>query len=372
MTDTLLANVVGAPMLRLRAAAVADRHGRVVVLMPAEGSVDRHVEMRPRSGNIWLDGEFIEIDAQGRVRTLPRSPSSARTDGDVDLPAPGGFRLSKVVLLLDDDNELSSPFVKAAGMEQALLALVRYGSGLDALRTPLRTIAALLEASGGAIVLHGHDVGSLDDAIADLLDGTPPLKMPRVPAAVDTAEPPRLDARNGGLFRAPFIDAIRLPGGRTAILHPSGEGALLRVLDRTEAALWGAANGAPRGELLAEVGQPISAENGQRSTADALTTLLDLRLLLEEQSWMVCETAAWAVEEKRTTVLDLGAGPSRLLALDGSAHWIWSILAEHSCLSERELIRECAHLFDVPESNIVDDVLGLLDRLRQEGLLRPA
>ncbi|WP_136044432.1 PqqD family protein [Microbacterium sp. K41] len=274
-----------------------------------------------------------------------------------------------MLLVPDEDPTVRDP--QTWSKERALAMLVERSEALTALRTPLRTIAALLDAVGHPVVVRWSAAVSVDDVLDAVFDVAAPGGPIRVAPEVETAVIATASVRVGGIFRGPFLDALALPEGRTAVLSAHLGGAHLRILDRTESAVWHAADGAPLGELLMRVGRLTAGRQAGVSHAEAMTTLHAEGLLREEPSWSVRATAAWVAEDERTTVLDLAAGPSRLLALDGSAHWIWTILAERSSLTERDLVDECARLFGVAADSIAADVRGLLEQLRNEGLLRP-
>ncbi|MFK3676446.1 PqqD family protein [Microbacterium sp. NPDC090218] len=83
-----------------------------------------------------------------------------------------------------------------------------------------------------------------------------------------------------------------------------------------------------------------------------------------ESRWRIGDHVAWTESEGRVVVLALEASDAPPMALEGSAGVVWSLLVEHSPVSERDLAGLIAAEFDVDTQHVLPDVVSLLTELR--------
>lgn len=385
MTDAVLIDAladdaaVDRPELwHVRADGIAGPNGRVVVFVAEDGEdVTKAVEHVSRrfaplsAGMLGIDSQCGVRTQSGMTVTGSEPPGEAASTTEGDEPAQP-LRLCGVVVLTRTDDGPTSPNARRLTIDHALPALIAQSSQLRSMRAPLRGIASLLEAIGGVVGVASGDLVAIDEQVDALMRARPPHRVPGHVAPVDRVAAAEVDRQGARLFRAATLDAIVLSGDRIAVLRKQGDGEELRILGASAAAVWRAAGGLSLADVVDAVDSmqgPSRDDVADRSPTEVATDLLAQGLLADHPSWAISDGAAWTSAHGRTTVVDLWAARSRLLVLEGSAHWVWVILAERSPLSEEELIRECARLFQVSEDTVAEDVVGLLAQLRLEGLL---
>lgn len=366
----------------LHAAGLADERGHVVVLVAPSGTGKTTAAKHLAARLAYVSDETVAIDSQGGV-TAYRKPLSIIPPGggtkqqvppstfEKGVQLPANLRLSKIVVLDRDADGPAAPRIEQLDVAEALALLAPQSSYLCDARSVLRTIDAVIRATGGVARLRYREIETVDALIDELIDSVPawdPLvASPR--AERSEADAP---AAAGEYFRGTVVDALPLDDGRLALLQREATGGRFRVLDGIAPALWRAAAGVGRDVLRTAV----VAEHGEPEGVDvdalidqALETLVADGILSSGRSWSIADDAAWTTDEQRSTVLDLGAVNAQPLVLEGSSHVIWSILADRLALSERALLDECAAVFDIDVDAIADDVVSLLWRLRDEGLV---
>lgn len=286
VTVAALAHRRNDPIWMLHAAGLADDIGRVVVLSAASGTgkttAARHLARRLA----YVSDETVGIDATGRVVPYRKPLSiirehSAHKD-QVALsgihgprPLPEGLRVAKIVVIDRTPDGPEQPQIDELGLSEALELLGPQTSYLGEGEAPLQLIAAILDATGGAVRIRYREVAAIDELIDDLLaTETRPLCP---------VEPRRLDEtvvvpREGTFVRAEVVDELERDG-RTVLLQRTSTGGRIHVLDGIGPALWSAADG----RTLDELTSAVIAEHGAPEGADA-RSLVDaaVRELVED------------------------------------------------------------------------------------------
>ncbi|MCE0508735.1 hypothetical protein LVJ59_06760 [Microbacterium sp. KKR3/1] len=258
----------------LHAAGLAARDGRVVVLSAASGTgkttAARHLARR----YAYVSDETIGIDDAGRVvpyrkplsiierRDAPKA-QIALSSTDRGRALPDDLRVAKIVVIDRSDDGPEEPEVDPLDISEALALLGPQTSYLADGPAPLRRIAALLAATGGAVRVRYREVDRIDAVIDDLMR-TPSRPVDAV--TEETTSPVIGAPEPGGLVRAETVDALALDG-RTVLLRRTPTGGQVHVLDGIGPDIWAAADGRP----LEGIVRAVVAAHGEPAGEDAHT-----------------------------------------------------------------------------------------------------
>lgn len=279
-TDVTLAALAerrGLPLWMLHAAGLADAAGNVVVLSAPSGTgkttAARHLSRR----FAYVSDETVAITTEGAVVPYrkplsviaPDSPHKTQVapsslHGSQHLPV--ALRVAKIVLLDRRPDGPEVPEIEALDLGAALEVLAPQTSYLSDMPAPLRVIAGLLAATGGAVQVSYREVETLD-AVIDAFLAAEQLRadLPTGPAPAAIAAPSESAAR--GYERTPVVDTLDLGDGRLAVLRRSEAGSRLHILDGIGPVVWATAPGRTIGEITDEV----IAAHGSPEGADAQT-----------------------------------------------------------------------------------------------------
>lgn len=276
----------------LHAAGLARPDGGVVVLVGASGA-GKTTAVRTLGGAAgYVSDETVGIAPSGAV--LPyRKPLSVLTEGvahkvqrspdDLALGAlPGtGLYLSRLILL-DRRGGSSGARLVPVPTSDAIAELAAQSSGLVQLRRPVRTVAELIERTGGVLRAEYAEARDLATLLRDA------GSVPRSRAAVPVDRGPRIElpppttaAGSGARYeRTDAVDWYALPDERLAVLtgHPDGSGTL-RVLAGVAPTLWRAAAGLRRDDLVATIDARYACPDPADVTDRALEALVGAGLL---------------------------------------------------------------------------------------------
>lgn len=352
----------------LRAGALIDAEGRVVVIC---GPSDHRDVVALDSISERFPGAFegiIGIDTVGGVTPISVAFSSAAADDDMTPPAV--LRLARIVLLDCADDAPEIPQVDVLELGEALVPLVAESKHLCESRAPLRSIVALLHGTGGAVRIRYRAATSLKSLIAELTESTPAeIVVPTRTSGTVPLQCAAVDAER--IYRGEAADSCLLPGGRLALLKSETTGnGRLRILDALESAVWCSANGVARDDIVdsavRERGLESDPDAAQR-VARVVSELSAEGWLSREPAWQVEEDTAWVSSDNRATVLNL-ASPSQLpLALEGSAHVVWDIVARSRSISQGAIIEKTAAHFGAENGEVAGGVVNLLHDLAASG-----
>jgi energy-coupling factor transporter ATP-binding protein EcfA2 len=256
----------------LHAAGIAAQDGRVVVLSAASGTgkttAARHLSQR----YAYVSDETIGIDDTGRVvpyrkplsiieqRSAPKS-QVALSSIDDEWVLPSELRVAKIVVIDRSADGPEEPVVEALDIADALALLGPQTSYLAEGPAPLRRIAALLAATGGAMRLRYREVAGIDGIIDELLR-TPLRPVDIIPW--ETIVPVSAPPQPGGLVRAEVVDELAVDD-RTVLLRRTPTGGQVHVLDGIGPAIWAAADGS----ALERIVEAVVAKHGQPVGMDA-------------------------------------------------------------------------------------------------------
>lgn len=260
------------PLWMLHAAGLADDSGRVVVLSAASGTGKTTAARQLSKRYGYVSDETIGIGADGTV--LPhRKPLSIIREHSAykdqvalsgihgPRPLPERLRVAKVVVIDRAPDGPERPQIDELELSEALELLGPQTSYLGEGEAPLQLIAAILDATGGAVRIRYREVSAIDDLIDDLLR-TETRPVARVVARVreqGTSAP-----QEGTFVRSEVIDELERDG-RTVLLQRTPTGGRIHVLDGIGPALWSAADG----RTLDELTSAVVAEHGAPEGADA-------------------------------------------------------------------------------------------------------
>ncbi|MBT2485010.1 MULTISPECIES: hypothetical protein [unclassified Microbacterium] len=261
------------PIWMLHAAGLAHESGRVVVLSAPAGTgkttAARHLSRR----YAYVSDETVGIRSDGVV--LPyRKPLSiiepqsahkaqiALSSLGSGRPLPSALRVAKIVVIDRSPDGPAQPQLEQLDVAEALELLGPQTSYLCDAEAPLHRIAALLDATGGAVRLRYREVDTIDDLIDQLLSEQERPVAPVVPRIFEPVS--EMTQRPGTLARGEVVDQLDLDG-RTVLLRRTGSGGQVQVLDGIGPALWASANGSTLDELVVAV----VAVHGEPEGADA-------------------------------------------------------------------------------------------------------
>ncbi|MDR2996967.1 MAG: PqqD family peptide modification chaperone [Microbacterium sp.] len=364
----------------LHAAGLADERGHVVVLAAPSGTGKTTAARHLSAHYAYVSDETVGIDSQGGIVAYRKPLSVIQPDRVHKEQIPpsqfeGGewpakpLRLSALAVLERDPEAPETPEVTPLSTAEALEKLGPQSSYLCDLRDALHLLEALLRATGGAVRIRYREASSLDDAVASLLDREPPFD-PVVPT-VSAPAPGRATEAGERFYRGAVVDALELPDdGRIAVLQRSSTGGRLSVLDGIAPTIWRAANGTTFDELVTAVtdvvGEPPEGADAAALVRVAVDELRSSGMLTVEPGWRLDPRVAWTDGDGRTVVLGLADPQAQPLALEGSAHAVWEVLAARGAIVQGELLREVAEGFDAEPAEIEADVVALLEGLREK------
>lgn len=228
--------------LMLHASAVAMDDGRVVGFVGPSGRGKTTAMSVLAQTHRYVTDETLAVTKDGSVIPYPKplligrrpevkTAHSASSMG-LRLVSDGALRLGALVLL-DRREEHAPPVVAVVPLVEAMIELAGESSYLSALDAPLRTIANLLVATGGARRLTYTEAESLPAALEQIIAtaGQESPEIREVPPLPSGTAP-------SGWTRAPYADALQVDG-RLIVLHEQ----TITVLDGIGPALWTAATG---------------------------------------------------------------------------------------------------------------------------------
>ncbi|GAB3018431.1 hypothetical protein GCM10011376_00590 [Nocardioides flavus (ex Wang et al. 2016)] len=261
--------------VNLHAGVVADEAGRALAVVGPSGSGKTTAVHRLARRLGYLSDETTSIDEDLVVHPHPK-PLSVITDPDTPLlkqslspddldlaQPPPTARLHRVVLLHRDGTDRG---LVPLTPSRAIAEIVAQTSSLVRLEHPVRRLADVLDACGGAWALHFGDVGSWLDDLAGLLDAEGRPSPPRVhhPGVDEVA------SRPGAWSRVPWRDAVEYDDELVLMVDDRAH-----VLAGLGVVLWLALDvPCTTGELVAEVQELWGAHPDAASlVADALDLL---------------------------------------------------------------------------------------------------
>lgn len=335
-------------------------------MVAVDGSAQRDVVEYISDRFCRLSGEAVGVDLHGRV-------VSSSLTGDQTVDGHPAMRLAKIVVLDCAPDTSADNAIEYLDLESALQALVPMSRKLRKLQAPLRTIDAVLAATGGAVRIRYRDPSTLSSSLADLLEFEPQARQVRL-RPVSVFGVVDLEASRGdSFFRSAVIDAIPLEFEKTAVLLPGSAGDELRVLEKVESDVWNAASGSSYEELKAAwiMGGAQDDRHHRGGLDEVLRNMVSEGLLSHDPAWRIGDDVAWTYSHDRITALNLVASSPQPISLEGSAIIIWSIIAENGPILQPRLIEDCAASVGIEASVISDDVILVLHELHSRGLVVP-
>ncbi|WP_298745189.1 hypothetical protein [uncultured Microbacterium sp.] len=295
----------GGDLWMLHAAGLAAPDGRVIVLVGPSGR-GKTTAARALGAHLgYVSDETVGIGSEGQVYAYRKPLSIVENAGDIHAPkvqrAPSDMGLGEVpaaplrfaaIVLLDRRPDAPpEPLIEAVDFGDALADLARQSSALVQLDRPLHVMAGLVESVGGVLRVTYREAASLPDVISQLMAGAPRVAnadtvtgaVPPPPARVESPASAR-DTGNPGWYRGKVIDELALTGpDRVVVAHASETATtMVRVLSGIAPALWRAASGASRDDLIAAAiaahGEPEGEDAGALVDA-AIAELADVGLL---------------------------------------------------------------------------------------------
>lgn len=371
----------------LHAAGLAFPDGRVVVLVGPSGRGKTTASRTLGAQLGYVSDETVAMDAAGRVHPYRKPlsiieggvyPKAQRAPSDVglgELPD-ASLTLAAIVLLDRQPDGPDEPVVSALDLGDALEELVAQSSYLVGLGQPLQLIASLLESTGGIHRVTYREADTLLPVVRALA---------ATPSATDGSPiAGRVPPRNGGVARpsqpdeplycrVPVADAVWLTDpDRIAVLQldEAGDG-MFRVIAGIAPAIWDAADGATRDDLVAAAvaahGAPEGADPAPLVDA-AIADLVEAGLLRSGGPlWGIRDDVAWHDGGIRIVVLPLETPDADAHVLEGSAALIWRELAGADADLDTLVARVAARA-DIAPPAIADDVRAFLDGLAAAGL----
>jgi hypothetical protein len=264
-------------LLMLHAGAVADATGATIAYVgpSGRGKTTASIALGARFGYVSDETVGIRNDLSVLAYAKPlsivgttRHKKQASPDALGLLTPPDSLHLHRIVLLDRQSDGPDRPTVDTVGLADAIAELVPQTSYLSALGGGgLQRVAAA--AAGGLLRVTYRESETLAPVFAEL------FTRPAEPAETWRTVPPV--AGDGGLRRAPFVDAIT-DGRRIIVLHDE----TVRVIDGIGSTVWLAAVGTTLDEVTGIVVQrhgepPVGTPREHVDTAVA--ELLDAGVL---------------------------------------------------------------------------------------------
>lgn len=340
----------------LRAGAIAEPDGSVTLLVAAGMKALEAMIVDPADASGYVDTGVFGVDSAAAIVMDGSSPLGERMR---PRDTPANMRLQRIVFLSDVDDGSSPPALLDIA-EDVLLPLVAASLDLRTVPRPLSRIAKVVAdcTVGHLSVTDVVTMAELRSAATGPLrefggkyDGPGSVPMTRKERVGHESDLPPLGRK---YYRGTALDSISLGGGRCAVLLTAGAEGRLHVLSDEDAMIWQRADGVDRSTL--------------GGTDDEVSALLKAQLLDFDPSWRIAGDVAWVDENDRTTVL----GPSANvlpLALEGSAHVIWTFLADQGAMRQDQLVKCCIETFDVSAQEIIGPIDSLLHDLSARGLV---
>ena len=203
--------------VNLHAGAVADGAGRALALVGASGAGKTTAIglLATRLG--YLSDETVSLDDALLVHPHPKplsvvlDPASPLTKGSVSPDAlglgvpPASSYLHRIVLLHRGTSDLGLVPVPPA---RAIVEIVEQSSSLVHLDQPVRRLADLVDACGGAWALHYREFADRVDDVVALLDGDAQPPAARRHHPHDGSDGPDGGPVTGRWTRMPWTDAV--------------------------------------------------------------------------------------------------------------------------------------------------------------------
>lgn len=372
VTDALLERHCGDLWL-LRAAAVANGSGNVVVLVSASGDNTQLVSALEHLTERFacVSTEAVGIDQQAGVVLTCALPLVARSEA---LPVPSTLRLSKIVLLDGDEAYPLDPELEHLDIGASLDLLAPLSPFFAHLPAALRTVDSILGASRSVVRVKYRNPEMLVPVIEGLMLAQPVSATPSL-----RPRPTRMSSEAGSgtdpLYRGATADSLILSDGRVAVLEARDSDGGLRILDEVLSAVWLAADGLPQNALRDVVLHHFGERRGgadEKALDEAIATLRADGLLSGDPVWRLSDTAVWITQSEQTFALDASSSSTRPLALPGSAGAVWAVLSTHREISQERLISECAEMFGIEAAHIEGQVTQLLADLVHHGVVSQA
>ncbi|WP_029261178.1 MULTISPECIES: PqqD family protein [unclassified Microbacterium] len=350
---------IGDEVWVLRAGAIADADGSVMLLLAVDGSNLQKMVSGLEADPGYVSARLVGIDATGVVVPLQESQAESVRPSSETSNLPATLRARHLVVLNDGavgESQTSVP----DGLEGILRSLVSASIGLGGVPRPLARITDVVSQCDAAHLTVASTI-TIDElrervqrhvsATGLVVDESPLRSRARHRGDSDSAG--RSTPARPLYFRGPALDELALVDGRSVVLQGENATPLLHVLNADVAQVWNRADGVERTRL----GGP----------AGVVDTLLDFGLLDSRPSWRISDDVAWVGDDARTTVLS----PDSIspLALVGSSHVVWSVLADRCAVNQDALVDACARLFDADAREIEAPIEALLYDLWGRGLV---
>ncbi|MGN7861657.1 PqqD family peptide modification chaperone [Microbacterium sp. 22303] len=85
--------------------------------------------------------------------------------------------------------------------------------------------------------------------------------------------------------------------------------------------------------------------------------------------WRIADAVAWTTSGNDVVALDLESPTAHPITLQGTAAYIWEEITVSGPIATDPLIRNVADAYDVDEDVVRDDVITLLEELRDSRLV---
>lgn len=387
VTDAVIRRQDHEGLWLLRSTAFSGVSGNVVAFCATDddGSSARVLEVLG-SRYAYVTDTMIGVDPQAGVASYRRPFAAARDrvppvlDGAPVSPDDGGaasaatLRLARVVFLVCAD-DVEEPSVEVLDMPSAIELLIKQVPGLGGMRNPLRAICAVLESTGGLALVRYRTDADLSRVLDEFMSIPPPALVSEHSLGSTDSTPfvapdPLVE---GALYRGAASDHVLLGDGRVALLDLQSEEPTVKILSANQTAIWLAAEGVPPETLQRASAVACGGDQGDANedlvSAELVSGLEAAGVLSREPSWRVNNDAVWSESTGRSIVFTLSVQNSQPVALEASAHMVWTVLAKGLVLPQSEIVRECARRVGFEPGEISADIIQLLRELQRLGIV---
>lgn len=226
---TLAARAASGSLWVVHGCGVATDDGDVIALVGPSGSGKTTAAIALTTSEFgYVTDEAVGITPLGKVIAYPKPLSlvsemhpSIKTQHGPDAlglrRCPADLRL-RAVVLLERDNDVTTPWVESVPLIDGLLELAQLSVDVTSFSRPFIQLSTLLDACGGAKRLHYSEVSAAAGILRQLVTEEPRASVWRPAGEPYDGEDMRWGLLDGRVRRTPWTDAVIVEGEALVLL----------------------------------------------------------------------------------------------------------------------------------------------------------